>query len=64
MRGQKRKERKIDLDDFSFEVAYMFSERRDKSGLYVKIDFADKVLPTIRGNQKFHRVFRRQPITA
>mgnify|MGYP001851219946 CR=1 FL=1 len=52
MRGKKRKEGKIDLDDFSFEVAYMFSERRDKSGLYVKIDFTDKVLPTIQGNQE------------
>ena len=46
------KEEKIDLDDFSFEVVYMFSERLEKSGLYVKIDFTDKVLPTIRGNQE------------
>lgn len=46
------KEGKIDLDDFSFEVAYMFSERLEKSGLSVEIDFTDKVLPTIRGNQE------------
>ena len=46
------KEEKIDLDDFSIEVAYMFSERLEKSGLNVRIDFTDKVLPTIRGNQE------------
>ena len=46
------KEEKIDLDYFSFEVAYMFCERLEKSGLYVKIDFTDKVLPTIPGNQE------------
>lgn len=43
---------KIDLDDFSFEVTYIFSERLEKSGLYVIIDFTDKVLPTIQGNQE------------
>ena len=46
------KKEKIDLDDFSFEVTYIFSEQLEKSGLYVKINFTDKVLPTIQGNQE------------
>ena len=30
----------------------MFSERLEKLELYMKIDFTDKILPTIRGNQE------------
>lgn len=43
---------KIDLDDFSFEVAYMMSEMLEKAGLTIEISFTNKVLPTIQGNRQ------------
>ncbi len=42
----------IDLDEFSFEIAYMVSEVLEKEEIAVEIVFTDKVLPTIQGSRQ------------
>jgi hypothetical protein len=41
---------KIDLDDFSFEVAYIVSEVLEKANISMEMSFTNKVLPTISGS--------------
>jgi len=43
---------KIDLDDFSFEVAYIVSEVLEKANISMEMSFTNKVLPTISGSRK------------
>lgn len=42
----------IDLDELSFEAAYIMSEVLDKAGVELEISFTGQILPTIHGNRK------------
>lgn len=50
IRNKGIKAEKIDLDEFSFGVAYMISEALERENLNVEITFTAEVLPTIQGS--------------